>query len=527
MGAQGKDVLRIGIDVGGTNTDAVLMLGRQVLAETKQSTTADVTGGVISAVSNILSQSGTAAGEVGAVMVGTTHFVNAFVQRRELQEVAVVRVGLPMTSGIPPMVDWPEDLRGVIGENVYMVDGGCYYTGEEYRQLDAEQLRLVAQEISSRGITAIALSSVFAPIRPDIETQAANILRAELEADTHITLSHQVGGLGLVERENAAIINATLHSLAAKVVSALREALTNVGIDAALYFSQNDGTLMDAVTALEFPVTTCAAGPTNSIRGAAFLSEIDNAIVVDVGGTTSDVGVLHKGFARETSSVFEIGGVRTNFSIPDTLSVALGGGTLVRRNAENEITLGPDSVGFRLQQTSRVFGGGQLTTTDVVVARRGLEIGDATLVADLEPEFCAEVDGEIRSCIEAAIDQIKVSAADVPVILVGGGSILIDGALQGASDVIKPDHGAVANAIGAAIAQVGGRVKRLFDYKQVGGRDAALEKAVELAKENAVSAGAMPDSLQVVEIEEYPMPYMQTDAVDVHVLVVGDLDQST
>ncbi|MCG8370619.1 MAG: hydantoinase/oxoprolinase family protein, partial [Proteobacteria bacterium] len=428
-------------------------------------------------------------------------------------------------SGIPPFVDWPDELREVIGDHVFMVGGGRYYTGVDYAPLDTAAIEAAAREIRNSGLASAAISSVFAPIRPDLEIEAGKIVRG-IAGDVHITLSHQVGGIGLVERENAAIINATLHELAGEVVSAFEQAMISLGLHANLYLTQNDGTLMGTEIAKRFPVATCSAGPTNSIRGAAFLSNFEEAIVVDIGGTTSDVGVLAKGLARETSESFDLGGVRTNFTMPDVLSVGLGGGTIVRIGDDGNITLGPDSVGYRLTEKAQVFGGSTLTTTDVAVARGLLDIGDRSRLQGIPDEQADEISELVHRRVEAAIDQLKTSATDIPVILVGGGSVLIDGDLAGASGVIKPDHGAVANAIGAAIAKVGGRVKRLFDFSGEGGRDAAIERATNEAKENAIAAGAVPGTLEVVDIEEYPMPYMQTDAVDVRVRVVGDLDTS-
>lgn len=517
---------RIGIDVGGTNTDAVLMQGQNVLAETKQSTTADVTSGAVAAIREILADSSIAPADISAVMVGTTHFVNAFVQRKELQQVAIVRVGLPMTSGIPPLVDWPDDLCKEIGDHIFLIGGGCYYTGADYAPLDRETLEVVAHTIKEKGLDSVAISSVFAPIRPDIEKEAALIIRKITGDDLRITLSHEVGGLGLIERENAAVINASLQHQAEKVVSALEEALASFNMTATLYFSRNDGTLMGTDVAREFPVFTCSAGPTNSIRGAAFLTGRKDAVVVDIGGTTTDVGVLSKGFARETFESFEMGGVRTNFTMPDVLSVGLGGGTIVRPGDSGELSLGPDSVGYRLLQEAKIFGGQTLTTTDIAVARGQVDLGEKANVADLPSDVVNEAAVAMNRTVETAVDQLKTSAVGIPVVLVGGGSILIEGDLEGASEVIRPNHGGVANAIGAAIAQVGGRVKRLFDFSQEGGRQAAIEQAVAEAKVNAVAAGALEETLEVLEIEEFPMPYMQTDAVDLCVRVAGDLDTS-
>ena len=114
---------------------------------------------------------------------------------------------------------------------------------------------------------------------------------------------------------------------------------------------------------------TFASGPTNSIRGAAFLSGVSDAIVVDIGGTTSDVGALHKGFPRPATVAVEVGGVRTNFRMPDVFSFGLGGGSLVVDGPKG-VTVGPRSVGYKLVTEALVFGGSTLTTTDIVVARR-------------------------------------------------------------------------------------------------------------------------------------------------------------
>ncbi len=105
---EGVAIIRIGVDVGGTNTDAVLMDGREVKAAHKARTHARVSEGILAAISHVLAHSGVAAADVQAVMVGTTHFTNAFVERRRLQPVGVLRLALPATRGVPPMVIGPQ-----------------------------------------------------------------------------------------------------------------------------------------------------------------------------------------------------------------------------------------------------------------------------------------------------------------------------------------------------------------------------------------------------------------------------------
>ncbi len=512
--------VRLGIDVGGTNTDSVLMSGNSVLAVQKSFTTSDISSGVVSAVTNLLEHSRIPPSDIGSVMIGTTQFVNAFLQRQSLSKVAVIRICLPKSDGVPPMVAWPDDLRAIIGSHIYLVRGGSFYDGAEYAQLDESELVKVARDIQSQQIDSVVITSNFAPVRPDIEERAAAIIRAHLP-DAFITLSSQVGGLGLIERENAAIINGSLARLSSKVVSSLVAAMHKLGIDAPLYISQNDGTLITTEHAQRFPIFTCSAGPTNSIRGAAFLTGLQEAVVVDIGGTTTDIGFLLHGFPRETATASYIGGVRTNFRMPDVLSIALGGGTIVRQHASG-LTLGPDSVGYRLRDQAMVFGGEVLTTTDIAVRNRQVMLGDPGRLAGLPASLVDSALDLIHFKIEEAIDQMKTNNRPVPVILVGGGSILVSRPLRGASQVLQPEHAGVANAIGAAIALVSGRVDRMFDINALG-REGALIQAKKEAVEAAIAAGAVPDSVNIVDVTELPMTHMKTGAVQIKVRAVGNL----
>lgn len=518
-------MLRIGIDVGGTNTDAALMDGDSVVAVVKRPTSADVTSGVVEAIESVLASHANLRSKIQAVMIGTTHFVNAVVQRRAISKVGIIRIGLPMGSAIPPMVDWPGDLKSTVDGGCHLIHGGAYFNGEEYATLDTDAVLAAAKTLRERGCKAVAISCVFAPIRPDIEETVADLVRTEIP-EAAVTLSHQVGGLGLIERENSAILNACLSELAESVVSGLQRAIADTGLNATLYVSHNDGTLLDGEQVRKFPVFACAAGPTNSIRGAAFLTGLDEAIVVDVGGTTTDVGILVKGLARETSAVIELGGVKTNFAMADVLSIALGGGTIVDLNIPTSPCLTSKSVGFQLSERSRVFGGDTLTTTDIAVANGWLDVGTRDGLEQVSEETRRKITADIQTRMADAIDQVKLSGADIPVIVVGGGAPLVDKEIDGASKVIKPEFSGAANAIGAAIAQVGGRVKRLFDYGSLGGRDAAIQLATQEAKQAAIESGAVPASLKVVEIEELPMPYMNTGATSLGVRVVGDLAPS-
>lgn len=510
--------LRIGIDVGGTNTDAVLMRGVEVVAKIKTPTTEDVTSGITTALNHILGVSNTSTSDVAGVMIGTTHFTNAVVERRRLQPTAAVRLGLPATAALPPMVDWPDDLAETLGRHTYLCHGGHEFDGREISKFDPEEIKAVAADIASKGIVAIAVSSVFSPVNQEMEKQAAEILQAEVPGSS-VTLSSDIGRIGLLERENAAILNACLRNLAKDTVAAFKRAIGELGIKAPLYLTQNDGTLMSGDFAEQYPVLTFASGPTNSMRGAAFLSGLKDAMVVDVGGTTSDVGALTHGFPREASVAVDVGGVRTNFRMPDVYSFGLGGGSLV---TQDPLRIGPRSVGYRLTKDAMVFGGDTLTTSDIAVAAGVANFGDPSNVAGLDRQLVEDTLALIQQMTEAAVDRMKTSAADVPVIVVGGGSVLISQPIAGASEMVKPPHFEAANAVGAAIAQISGEVDRVYSLDGLT-REQALNDAKAEATAKAIEAGADPASTVIVDVEDVPLAYLPGNATRIRVKAVGDL----
>ena len=512
-------MIRIGIDVGGTNTDAVIMDGTNVIAGVKAGTTGDVMTGVVNALKAVLEASKMDAAAVDVVMIGTTHFTNAVVQRRDLAQTAAVRLGLPATASLPPMVDWPEDLKQTIGNHGYLAHGGNEFDGRVISPLDEAELLGIAADIKAKGINSIAITSVFSPVSSEFEKQAGEIFAKALPG-VHITLSSDIGRIGLLERENAAIMNACLRDLSAHVIQAFRQAITETGIRGRFYLTQNDGTLMDAAFAEKFPVLTFASGPTNSMRGAAFLSGVKDAIVVDIGGTTSDVGSLHKGFPRQATVAVEVGGVRTNFRMPDVFSIGLGGGSHVVDGPDG-VKVGPTSVGYRIITEALIFGGATLTTSDVVVASGREKLGDASKVAHLSPDLIARTQARIMSMLEDCVERSRLSPEPLPVIVVGGGSILVDGPIGGL-ELIKPNHFAVANAVGAAIAQVSGEVDRVYALAEIG-REEALNDAKSRATEAAVAAGALRSSIEIVDVEDVPLAYLPGNATRVRVKAVGEL----
>jgi N-methylhydantoinase A/oxoprolinase/acetone carboxylase beta subunit len=510
--------MRIGIDVGGTHTDAVILDGDRIIAATKALTSADVVGGITDALDRLLKDGAVSQSAIKTVMIGTTQFTNAIVERKELAPVAAVRICLPAGQGMPPMIDWPDDIAGALGGHIYTLHGGYLYDGFPVAEMRDDEIDALIADLIKKRITNIAIASAFSPMNAQPEEMLAARIRAAIP-DARITLSHNFGRLGLMERENAAILNTSLLPFADRVVGSFLDALSNRGLHCPSYISQNDGTLMNADFVRSYPALTFASGPTNSLRGASKLTGLQDAIVVDIGGTTSDIGVLQGGFPRTSNVVIEIGGVRTNFRMPDILALGLGGGSVVLDEGK---TVGPQSVGHNLVKEGMVFGGDTLTATDILVASTGADIGEPARVADLPQQTVSNASETMHNMLDQGIEMMKPGGKDMPVILVGGGSILITEGLKAASKLHRPKNAGVANAIGAAIAQIGGEAERMMSYRQTP-RKEAIQTVIADATAKAVKAGADISSIKAVDIEETAVPYMEAGDMRIRVKVIGDL----
>ncbi|GFF54200.1 hypothetical protein IFM58399_09767 [Aspergillus lentulus] len=545
---------RIGVDVGGTNTDAAILdvcafdtPSRGVLASHKALTTKDITSGIESAMRAVLQDSQVDQSRVLSVTIGTTHFINALVEAdaRRLDRVSVVRLCGPFTRRIPPFSDFPVGLRSILDGGAYYLNGGLEIDGQEITPLDPEQIRQTARDIVASGVKSIALVGVFSPLDHEgLHEEQCKTIISEEAPELEIVCSHDIGPTGLLERENATILNAAILRTGHRVKKGFQRAMARTGLSCPLYLSQNDGTLTDADTAAAYPIKTFASGPTNSMTGAAFLAGIDHkkpigpdskpsseaaeaepqVIVVDIGGTTTDVcALLPSGFPRQAPGFVEVGGVRTAFSMPEVVSIGLGGGSKVHVDpATDKVTVGPSSVGHAIQQEAKIFGGSTLTASDIVVATGKASLGVASLVQDVPSSIIEKARQRIKEMLEGIIEQMKVSAAPVHVILVGGGALLVTEDLDGVDKCIQPIHQGAANAVGAAIAKVSGEIDMI---EILDGKDerAVLEAAQQKAIDVAVAKGAVRESVQVVEVHKMPLQYVHNGAIRIQIRAVGPL----
>ena len=261
---------KLGIDVGGTNTDAVLIdENRAVVADIKYPTSADIYDGILGAMRTVLEVSGVDPKQIHQAMLGTTQCTNAIVERKNLAPIGILRIGAPATTGIRPMVDWAEDIQKVaVGSAI--IGGGFEYDGKQLAPFDAEAAKTFFTDMKAKGVKSIAISCVFSTVRNDHELEAAKLCREVMGEDVHISVSSEIGSMGLIERENATILNAALWQVAERFTEGFAKSLRDEGIiNADVYLSQNDGTLMTMEHARRYPILTVACGPTNSIRGAS------------------------------------------------------------------------------------------------------------------------------------------------------------------------------------------------------------------------------------------------------------------
>lgn len=453
-------MLRLGLDVGGTNTDAALVDGHSVVAVAKAPTTPDIARGISTVIRMLGTSVRLQPADITAVMVGTTHFTDAVASPSALARTAAIRIGLPATAGLPPLTEWPDELSDAVGGLGYLCRGGHDYQGHPYADFDEAEFLGVIDDAAAAGAAAFAISSVFSPVNLEFELRAAELLRSRLPA-APVSLSHEIGGLGIIQRENATVINAALQRLAEDVSRELVATVRGAGIAAPVYMSQNDGTVMGIDYARNYPVATFGAGVTNALRGAAYLAGEESCIVIDIGGAVTSVGVVEGAAPQTVIGDRRIAGIEMNFRMPDIVTVPAPPGD----------------------------AGGEL------------------------PE-------DYRDQLLRAVRRVRGPVDHRPVVVVGGGAAGIRDASLPGMTVRRPRHYASANAIGAAVSDVSSEVVRIIPIS-ADSRDAVLRQVCRDALDRVVAAGADPTDARVTETEESSLSYFHGNTVRIRAKAVG------
>ena len=256
----------IGIDVGGTNTDAVLVKAsnHEIITSIKTPTTKDVYTGISNSFIGLMSspklKDSISSEQIAAVIIGTTAFLNAVIEESdELAKVNVIRLCGPSSRDYPPFTDWPLSLEAKIKGETYMVNGGYQFDREEISELNEQEIEEIGQKIiqnsKDSNLINLVISGIFSILDPNQENRCARILAPifqKANINYFFTLSNSFGTIGLLERESASILNASLRPLAYKTIISFEKSLENYKIPKnRLFLTKNDGTL----TSLEFAKT--------------------------------------------------------------------------------------------------------------------------------------------------------------------------------------------------------------------------------------------------------------------------------
>ena len=321
----------------------------------------------------------------------------------------------------------------------------------------------------------------------------------------------------------------------------IQQGLQGIGLkDCPILISSNDGSMLPIAEAKLTPIKSIASGPANSMLGASHLAAYkstnerslskdesrESMIVLDVGGTTTDAGVLMAtGYPRQASAYSKIAQVQINAPMPDVSGVGIGGGSIVKTTSGGVVmSIGPESVGNKLTSEALCFGGSVLTATDIAVAA-GLALGVGTMPVTLDPVTISSGRALLASKFEDIINSVKTRAGSLPTALVGGGTIICPRELDGGTNIIRSPFVSVANAVGAATAKISASVATIYNTDSAASRierDRLDEITKEAATEKCVRQGARPETVHTVERRVSEMAYI-SGKLRVMVRVVGEI----
>ena len=510
---------KIGIDVGGTNTDIVLVDAEtSIVAYAKVTTTSEVNDGIRIGLKQIINDTQINSEDISGIFLGTTHAANAIHQQNQLYRVGILRIAGHHPHSIPSCYTWPEPLKKALYVGTETVDGGFECHGDVITPINPAQIRKAIENLLKKKMESLGIVGVFASLNPCHELLAKEIALDMTKGKIPISLSHQIGGAGFIERENSTILNAALKCVMSNIFKNLVATCSSLGIACPIWVTQNNGSILDLAHAIEYPVLTISAGPTNSFIGGVKLAKVEDAIVIDIGGTSTDIGVVRRGIPRQCLNNSKIGGISLNFSMPDVHSIALGGGSHIQIE-RNKVEIDSKSCGSRTFIDSVSFGGKQLTLTDIALVLGYVEIpGARPKNVTISHRGCKVVMDDALRKIYELISKIGPEERSLPIIMIGGGSSLLPKNLLGGRCIIPP-YANVANAFGAALAEISATVDTVVSLME---RERVLGDLQQQAIQAAIQKGADFKTIKVAEIEILPYHYIPNQMARVIVRASGN-----
>jgi len=519
----------IGLDVGGTHTDVVLVDSQGLVRQVKVPTDIDnlfdsVLGGLDEVSKNI------DVSRVSRVVLSTTLTTNAIASGH------LDPVGMIVSSG--PGLN-PEIFR--TGKHYYCVQGSIDHRGREVQPIEPTEIEAIASHLRADGIEAVGVVGKFSVRNPCHENKIVKILGKSFN---YILAGHRVSGnLNFPRRIATVYLNAAVYSIYKNFFDAVSNALRAKGFVAPILILKADGGTVSLDASLQYPGQTILSGPAASIMGAVpYASENGESIVMDIGGTTTDIAVLVKQVPLLEPLGIEIGQYKTLIRALKTISIPLGGDSVIKVK-DGVLDIGPERVG-----PAMAFGGSEPTPTDALVFLKKMESGDfqkakmamekvggllgcspADAAERIFSEFCHRLTVVAKDMVTSInqkpvytvhefLESYQVSPTEL--LVLGGPASCFASKLSEVSSLpvrVVP-NARVANALGAALARTTCEITLFVDterrvasapeesfYKPVDDRFSvkdARELAFSLLRTKALQSGAKMEDIDMEVTEE-------------------------
>ena len=523
----------LGLDVGGTHTDAVLIDGGKVLAQSKTLTNDDLLSTLQEAISSITDKA--ICKEIDRMVFSTTITTNSIIQN------TLRPTGMIITAG-PGMN--PELFT--VGPSFHIVKGCIDHQGFETDPIDADEISAVANEISSEGIDTVGITGKFSVRNPTHEKDAAALTNDKF---SNVFLGHKISGkLDFPRRIATTYLNASLYYTQKAFVTSLNTILRENNLNSTAYVLKPDGGAWLLNQSLESPVMTAQSGPAASVMGALALDKCDGVtLIMDIGGTTTDITLVKNGVPFIAFNGIEIGVYKTAIHSLLTNSVGVGGDSQLQLSEDKIITVGPLRLGAPI-----AFGGSAPTPTDAIISLGFLEAGDrkkaiesmkdmgnaiglncedtahnilaatGKAIADAAKRFLFYINSKpIYTIYQALEEEILIPSSAV---IIGGPAPFLAPQIEkflGIPCRVTPHYG-VANAIGAATSRVtfeinlqadterGTVIIPEIDFETSIKHDFSISDAEYLAKEKLLEAftkmgGVGQPHITITERSIFPM----------------------
>jgi len=462
----------LGIDIGGTHTDAVCIKGKSIVSTAKALTGDDLVQSILEVARGL----DIGYSEIDRVVLSTTLSTNAIIERKYAPTGMIVSAG----PGIDPR-------QYFLTEDFHLVDGAIDHRGREYIPISPDKVVQTAKELKDKGISGVGVVSKFSVRNPVHETGIHALIKKDFK---NISLGHTMSGsLNFHRRLNTTYFNTAVTPVQVHFVESVRQALQELGIVCPLLFLKADGGTYSSSAADRLPVETILSGPAASMMGAVALCEDPDTttLVLDIGGTTTDIGILINGIPVLEPYGISIDGLKTLVRGLKVVSVGAGGDSFVCLKGDT-VCAGPQRKG-----PPAVMGGDGPTPMDAFSVLGEFKQGDKdrahAAISAIAVRLGRDVTDVAKEMISVLVNNIKTRALEfieevnshpvytiyemlhpdlvVPkqIMVIGGPALLLKPYIEEAFQLkcVVPEHAMVANALGAALARTTAQLTMLAD----------------------------------------------------------------